>query len=116
MGCCSDKGSWTQDPISGLNNWSDSSGRVLVNSPAVMQHGNGVDVQDLASFIQNVATMAASRVQGVGAKEYGGQIQQFETKSVADLRQDILEEVADVVAYAAMIAIKTLALNTGDAK
>lgn len=66
---------------------------------------------DLADFIEKITVMARERVQTVGAAEYGGAIQLFETKHVGELQRDILEEVADIVAYAGMIALKTLAIE-----
>jgi len=75
----------------------------------VTQHGHGVDPRDLSAFIMSLAALAAERVQGIGAEQYGGEIQKFETKSVEELKVDILEEAADIIAYGAMLAIKALA-------
>ena len=111
MGCCSDAGHGADGQVSGLTNRDSDSRRSLVNSTAVMQHGNGVDPVELGAFIESVAALAANRVRGVGAQEYGGEIQQFETKTIDQLRNDILEEVADVMAYAGMIALKTFAMR-----
>lgn len=109
MGTDTTTGSWTQDPISGLEDWRDWHRRSLFDHPAVTQHGHGVDPRDLSAFIMSLAALAAERVQGIGAEQYGGEIQKFETKSVEELKVDILEEAADIIAYGAMLAIKALA-------
>lgn len=84
---------------------------LLDGHEAVRQHGQGVDPSDLANYITLLGDFAAERVLGVGAEQYGGRLQKFETKSVEDLRRDALEEAADLVAYAAMILIKIGAMK-----
>lgn len=53
-----------------------------------------------------MARMSAARVQGIGAEQYGGEIQKFETMSRDEIFEALLEEVADIFAYASFLAIK----------
>lgn len=78
----------------------------LANHPAVRQHGKGVAPEFLADFIISMARMSAARVQGIGAEQYGGEIQKFETMSSTEIFDALLEEVADIFAYASFLAIK----------
>lgn len=78
----------------------------LANHPAVRQHGKGVAPEFLADFIMSMARMSAARVQGIGAEQYGGEIQKFETMSSSEIFDALLEEVADIFAYASFLAIK----------
>lgn len=78
----------------------------LSSHPAVRQHGKGVDPSYLADFIMSVARMSAARVQGIGADQYGGEVQKFELMSPAEIYEALLEEVADIFAYASFLAIK----------
>lgn len=111
MGCCSHNGPWIEGPVRGPEDGLDSGRRSVVAHPAVVNYGSGVDPADLSDFIMSTAALAAERVRGIGADQYGGEIQKFETKTVDELTRDILEEVADVIAYASMIAIKAASLN-----
>ena len=83
----------------------------LASHPAILQHGNGVDPSSLSDFIMSVARMSAARVQGIGAEQYGGEIQKFETMSSEEIFEALLEEVADIFAYASFLAIKAGALR-----
>lgn len=78
----------------------------LANHAAVLTHGKGVDPSVLADFIMSMARMSAARVQGIGAEQYGGEIQKFEVMSPQEIYQALLEEVADIFAYASFLAIK----------
>jgi hypothetical protein len=104
MGCCDFEKPGVEGRVGGPGQGRDR--RSLIDHPAVTSHGSGVDPKDLAAFILSLAALAAERVQGTGARQYGGDIQQFELKSESDLRLDIMEEAADIVAYGAMLAIK----------
>lgn len=112
MGDLATTGPGPEDPISGRAHWADQYRRALVDSKAVRDHGQGVNPGDLAAYIESLAAFASERVQGIGAKQYGGALQQFETKSVEDLKIDMMEEAADLIAYAAMILIKIEALES----
>lgn len=83
----------------------------LSGHPAIRQHGSGVDPSSLADFIMSVARMSAARVEGIGAEQYGGEIQKFEEMSGEEIFEALLEEVADIFAYASFLAIKAGALR-----
>ena len=79
----------------------------LLNHPAVKQHGTGINSVLLGDFIMGLARLSASRVVQEGDAEYNqGERQAFEDKTTDQLRREILEELADVVSYAAFLAIK----------
>ena len=109
MGTGTDTGHGVESSLHRQDEWLGYHRPELFTHPAVTQHGHGVDPGDLSAFIMSLAALAAERVQGTGAEQYGGEIQRFETKTEEDLRLDILEEAADIVAYGAMLAIKALA-------
>lgn len=95
-----------EDPFLEPDGWNADYLDLLEDHEAVRQHGKGVDPAELADYITLLGDFAAERVKGIGAEQYGGHVQRFETKSIEDLRRDALEEAADLVAYAAMILIK----------
>jgi hypothetical protein len=96
---------------SGQEEWTDNRIHPLANHPAILAHGSGVNSSDLSDFIMSIARMSASRVQGIGNEQYGGEIQKFETMSSEEIFQGLLEEVADIFAYASFLAIKAGALR-----
>lgn len=79
----------------------------LINHPAIATHGMGIATSSLADFIRVLAELTAERVSSIGADQYAqGDVQAFEAKSPHEIFQEIVEELADVVAYVAMLAIK----------
>ena len=79
----------------------------LINHPAIATHGAGIATTDLADFIRQFAELTADRVSSIGADQYGqGKLQAFESKDPHEIFQEIVEELADVIAYVAMLAIK----------
>lgn len=83
----------------------------LLNHPAVVKHGKGMSSDELASFTEVLTSLAQSRTRGTGHDQYaqdGGQ--QFEGMSPAEVAEYMMEELADVVNYASMSAIKVLAM------
>jgi hypothetical protein len=100
-----------EDPFLEPDGWNADYFDLLEGHEAIRQHGKGVDPDDLADYIGLLGDFAAERVKGIGADQYGGRLQRFETKSLEDLRRDALEEAADLVAYAAMILIKIGAMK-----
>jgi hypothetical protein len=79
----------------------------LLNHPAVLNHGQGINSVLLGDFIMGLARLSASRVVNEGDAEYNqGDRQSFEDKTSDELRQEILEELADVVSYTAFLAMK----------
>ena len=86
----------------------------LAEHPAVQKHGKGVSSEELASFTECLASMTSSRIRGVGNEQYSrGNGQQFEGMTSEELTEGLLEELADVVGYASMLAIKFLAATKG---
>ena len=85
----------------------------LAEHPAVTEHGRGITTIDLAEFVDVIGQAAASRIAGVGAEQYegeDGQPQKFETNSLEQTVNELLDEITDVYAYTALIAIKILSL------
>ncbi len=79
----------------------------LLNHPAVLNHGQGINSVLLGDFIMGLARLSASRVVNEGDREYNqGERQSFEDKTSDELRREIVEELADVVSYAAFLAMK----------
>lgn len=83
----------------------------LMEHAAVVKHGQGVSSDELASFTECLASLAQSRIKGVGHEQYdvAGE-QEFESRSPAETAEYVLEELADGMAYMAMSAIKVLAI------
>ena len=80
--------------------------------PAVTDHGNGIALQDLTSFMESFNDYVMSRIKGVGADQYmksTGQL--FETFTVKETVDELLAELADTIAYTNFIAIKVIALS-----
>lgn len=79
----------------------------LLDHPAVLNHGQGINSVLLADFIMGLARISASRVVNEGDREYNlGDRQSFEDKTSDQLRQEIVEELADVVSYCAFLCMK----------
>lgn len=67
----------------------------------------GMTSKDLAEYQKAFTRHARGRILGVGAEQYADQAgQRFETYSVNRLISEMQDELADVVNYAAMIAIQ----------
>jgi len=82
------------------------------NHPAVTDHGSGIALQDLTSFMESFNDYVMSRIKGVGADQYmksTGQL--FETFTVKETVDELLAELADTIAYTNFIAIKVIALS-----
>lgn len=82
----------------------------LLSHEAVLRHGIGITSEQLADFVDVMCMLASERVLGVGAEQYdeGGR-QKFEDMSEPELRQELIEELLDVVVYASMLALKVAA-------
>lgn len=79
---------------------------------AVKDHGSGIALQDLTSFMESFNDYVMSRIKGVGADQYmksTGQL--FETFTVKETVDELLAELADTIAYTNFIAIKVIALS-----
>lgn len=85
----------------------------LADHTAVIQHGAGVYSEDLADFTRQLADIAATRIATVGDEQYNDaiELQKFETASIDQYINELVEEVADIFAYAAIIVLKTIALK-----
>ena len=80
--------------------------------PAVKDHGSGIALNDLTSFMESFNDYVMSRIKGVGADQYmksTGQL--FETFTVKETVDELLAELADTIAYTNFIAIKVIALS-----
>ena len=79
---------------------------------AVKDHGSGIALQDLTSFMESFNDYVMSRIKGVGADQYmksTGQL--FETFTIKETVDELLAELADTIAYTNFIAIKMIALS-----
>ncbi len=80
--------------------------------PAVTNHGSGIALADLTSFMESFNDYVMSRIKGVGADQYmksTGQL--FETFTTKETVDELLAELADTIAYTNFIAIKVIALS-----
>lgn len=111
MGSSTSERNRTEGDSSGHDLGTDRRINPLANHAAIQHHGSGVASAELADFIMSVARMAAARVEGIGQEQYGGMIQKFEVMSSEEIFQALLEEVADIFAYASFLAIKAGALR-----
>ena len=79
---------------------------------AVKDHGSGIALADLTSFMESFNDYVMSRIKGVGADQYmksTGQL--FETFTIKETVDELLAELADTIAYTNFIAIKVIALS-----
>ena len=83
----------------------------LDSHPAVQNLGHGVSSVDLADLIGQISERTRRRVLTIGESQYGGRIQKFETMSPEKIFDELLDEVADVYAYAAFLAIHAMAVR-----
>jgi hypothetical protein len=93
------------------NNNSKTPTNFFYDHPAVKDHGSGIALNDLTSFMESFNDYVISRIKGVGADQYmksTGQL--FETFTVKKTVDELLAELADTVAYTNFIAIKVIAL------
>lgn len=85
----------------------------LVDHTAVIDHGKGVYSEDLADFTRQLAEVAAQRIATVGDEQYNDaiELQKFEVSSIDQYVNELVEEVADIFAYASIITLKAIALK-----
>ena len=83
----------------------------LDSHPAVQNLGRGVSSADLADLIGQISTRTQRRVLTIGESQYGGIVQKFETMSPEVIFDELLDEVADIYAYAAFLAIHAMAVR-----
>lgn len=107
MGCHDDNQPGTKSCVCECRRGDTSGVHQLLNHPAVVKHGQGINSVLLGDFIMGLARLSASRVVHEGDAEYfDGDRQAFESKTTDQIRQEILEELADVVSYTAFLAMK----------
>ena len=97
--------------VSGNNN-SKTPTNFFYDHPAVKDHGSGIALADLTSFMESFNDYVMSRIKGVGADQYmksTGQL--FETFTIKETVDELLAELADTIAYTNFIAIKVIALS-----
>ena len=85
----------------------------LADHRAVIDHGKGVYSEDLADFTRQLAEVAAERISTVGDEQYNDaiELQKFEVNSIDQYINELVEEVADIFAYASIITLKAIALK-----
>lgn len=85
----------------------------LSDHTAVIQHGSGVYSEDLADFTRKLADIAATRIATVGDEQYNDaiELQKFEREPIDQYVNELVEEVADIFAYASIIVLKAIALK-----
>jgi len=111
MGSTENQEHGTDGDVGEPEDWRDKAISAVSGHPAVGKHGFGIETEDLASFVEMIAGLAADRVRGIGADQYAGDKQAFEDKNVDEIIADLLEEVFDIIAYASFLAIKAGALR-----
>ena len=76
----------------------------------------GMSSWDLADYQAEFAEYAARRILGTGAQQYDyAGVQKFEQLDLPDIADELVDELADIVNYATMLAIRILRVK-GEAK
>lgn len=84
-----------------MNNYGE-----IVESEAVQDLGSGVTTDALVNFMDLFYDRVVQRVEGPGAKQYlEDDVQKFETMSVDQITDEMLDELADSWAYIAFAAV-----------
>ena len=96
-------------PQSGPDHGAGAARKTLIGHPAVRRHGKGVPTEELVNFIDCLNNRVVARVRGTGAEQYAREQQAFERYPTQRLVEETLDELADVIAYTAMLSIKLLA-------
>lgn len=99
-------GSFVLEPQDGDDHSADPTD-TLLEHPAVYYHGRGIMSEHLADFIDRMAERTMDRVLGIGDESYGTREgQAFEKYDMNRQYEELLDELADAIAYIAFIAIK----------
>ncbi|NDB65112.1 MAG: hypothetical protein EB168_05515 [Euryarchaeota archaeon] len=78
----------------------------IVESEAVQDLGSGVTTDALVNFMDLFYDRVVERVEGPGANQYLEEdIQKFETMSIDQITDEMLDELADSWAYIAFAAV-----------
>lgn len=84
--------------------------KILDDHEAIDAHGDGISTEALVDFQGKFSNYAATRLHGKGVRKYlTEQGQRFEEYDLDQLEGETLDELADVVNYATMMAVKILA-------
>lgn len=105
---------WQRGPENRHDHDNGSSRKALIDHPAVVRHGRGVPTEELVNFIDCLSNRVVARVRGTGAEQYAREQQAFERYPTQRLVEETLDELADVIAYTAMLSIKLLAAMRKD--
>lgn len=100
---------WQRGPGERDDHGTGAARKALIEHPAVRRHGKGVPTEELVNFIDCLNTRVVNRVRGTGAEQYAREVQAFEKYPTQRLVEETLDELADVIAYTAMLSIKLLA-------
>ena len=100
---------WQRGPAQGHDPGAGATRKALIDHPAVRCHGKGVQTEELVNFIDCLNNRVVARVRGTGAEQYAREQQAFEKYPTQRLVEETLDELADVIAYTAMLSIKLLA-------
>jgi len=86
----------------------------LVDADAVHDLGVGVSTDSLINFMDLFYDRVVARVEGPGAEQYlDDNVQKFETMSVDDITDELIDELADTWAYIAFAAIHIISAVRG---
>ncbi len=78
----------------------------IVDSDAVQDLGSGVTTDALINFMDLFYDRVVLRVEGPGASQYlEDDVQKFETMSIDQITDEMLDELADSWAYIAFAAV-----------
>lgn len=78
----------------------------IVESEAVQDLGSGVTTDALVNFMDLFYDRVVERVEGPGANQYlEDDVQKFETMSIDQITDEMLDELADSWAYIAFAAV-----------
>lgn len=76
----------------------------------MFDHGRGVSTSSLVSFMEDLHEIVIGRVTSIGAEQYEmNNTQRFETYSQSRMLSEIVDELADCIAYIGMLTIKIMA-------
>lgn len=81
-------------------------------SDAVLMHGDGTTTEVLDEFVGLWADYCRGRIRGNGAEQYADiNGQAYERMTIDRLINELVDELADVSNYAAMLAVKIMSMK-----
>ena len=105
----SDAGHGSSDPTAGQHDAAGASptAKALLEHDAVLALGSGISSQAVADFVSKIGELTTARILGIGQDQYeDDEGQRFEGYSLVREYSELLDELADAVAYVSFIAIK----------